>query len=114
MGPHRVKRAVTNKSPKSHFSIMTRRRDRRYRSDVQNDWPYTGAFVLQLCPGTDVAAGRLEGRLEHVASTRSARFGSLDELLAALADMLADAGRSEKKSFPVSHPPEPPLGGAGP
>jgi hypothetical protein len=97
MGPHRVKRAVTNKSPKSHFSIMTQGRGRRYRSGVQNDWPYTGAFVLQLGPGTDVRAGRLEGRLEHVASTRSARFASLDELLAALADMLAAAGRSEPR-----------------
>jgi len=60
---------------------------------VMTDWPYTGAFVLQLGPGTDLAAGRLEGRLEHVASTRSARFSSVDELLAALRDMLAAADR---------------------
>jgi hypothetical protein len=60
---------------------------------VTTDWTYTGAFVLQLGPGTDIGAGRLEGRLEHVASTRSARFDSLDELLAALRDMLADANR---------------------
>jgi hypothetical protein len=86
-----VKRAVTNKSPNSHFSIMTRPGGRRYRSGVSNDWPYTGAFVLQLGPGTDMAAGRLEGRVEHIASTRSAWFGSLDELLAALADMLAES-----------------------
>ncbi|HKB02838.1 MAG TPA: hypothetical protein VKD90_11505 [Gemmataceae bacterium] len=57
---------------------------------MTTDWPYTGAFVLQLGPGTDLCAGRLEGRLEHVASTRSARFGSVDELLSALRDMLAD------------------------
>jgi hypothetical protein len=62
---------------------------------VKSDWPYTGAFVLQLGPESDPAAGRLDGRVEHVASTRSARFRSLDELLAALADMLADAGRSD-------------------
>jgi hypothetical protein len=54
---------------------------------------YTGAFVLQLVPGTDIRAGRLEGRVEHVASTRSARFRSLDELLAALADLLNDADK---------------------
>jgi hypothetical protein len=92
---------------------MTWHRGRRYRSVVQNDWPYTGAFVLQLGPATDIRAGRLEGRLEHVASTRSARFQSLDELLAALAEMLADARRPEKKPDSVSHPPGPPLGGGG-
>ena len=54
---------------------------------------YSGAFVLQLGPGTDVRAGRLEGRVEHVASTRSARFRSLDELLAALAVMLDAAAQ---------------------
>ena len=59
---------------------------------------YTGAFVLQLDPGTDVRAGRLEGRVEHVASTRSARFRSLDELLAALQQMLADANNSDPGS----------------
>ena len=53
---------------------------------------YAGAFVLQLGPDTDVRAGRLEGRLEHVASTRAVRFRSLDELLAALADLLAAEG----------------------
>ena len=58
------------------------------------DFPrsHAGAFVLQLGPGTDVRAGRLEGRLEHVASTRAVRFRSLDELLAALADLLAAEG----------------------
>lgn len=63
---------------------------------MDNDWPYTGAFVLQLGPGTDMAAGRLEGRVEHIASTRSARFGSLDELLSLLKEMLADAARSDR------------------
>ena len=62
---------------------------------MKTDWPYTGAFVLQLGPGSDPAAGRLEGRLEHVASTRWARFGSTAELMAALADMLAATGRSD-------------------
>jgi hypothetical protein len=63
---------------------------------VRNDWPYTGAFVVQFGPETDIAAGRLVGRVEHVASTRSARFGSLDELLAAVKEMLADPTGSGK------------------
>ena len=58
--------------------------------------PYSRAFVLQLGPDVDVRAGRLEGRVEHVASTRSARFRSLDELLAALADLLDDADKTRE------------------
>jgi hypothetical protein len=57
------------------------------------DPPYVRTFVVQLGPATDIAAGRLEGRIDHLASTRSARFRSLDELLAALADLLAEATR---------------------
>ena len=69
--------------------------------------PYAGAFVLQLGPGTDVRAGRLEGRLEHLASTRGARFRTLDELLAALADLLAAEGSGWPDHIPD---PEPPAG----
>ena len=83
---------------------------------MRSDWPYSAAFVLQLGPGSDPAAGCLEGRLEHVASTRWARFGSTAELMAALAEMLAAANRSdadgaavEKASDSRSHPPECPL-----
>jgi len=67
---------------------------------------YTGAFVLQLGPGTDVRAGRLVGRVEHVASTRSARFRSLNELLAALAEFLNDASRPREACLP-NDPPAP-------
>jgi hypothetical protein len=62
---------------------------------MRSDWPYSGAFVLQLGPATDIGAGRLEGRVEHVASTRSARFRSLDELLAALQELLAESTRPD-------------------
>ena len=52
------------------------------------DWPHNRAFVIQLGPQADPADGRLEGRIEHVASLRSARFGSLVELVAFLMDVL--------------------------
>jgi hypothetical protein len=68
---------------------MTWPRGCRYRTCVRNDWSYSGAFVLQLGPGTDIEAGKIEGRVEHIASTRSARFDSLDELLKILAEWLA-------------------------
>ena len=55
-----------------------------------NDWPRNRAFVLQLGPHADPAGYRLEGRIEHVASLRSARFGSLVELVAFLIEVLAE------------------------
>ena len=71
---------------------MTSPRARRYRSGVRNDWCHKRAFVFQLGPDVDVARGRLEGRIEHIASTRSARFGSLEEFLRALQTLLDEAG----------------------
>ena len=59
------------------------------------DRPYSRTFVLQLGPAADPAAGRLDGRVDHVASTRWARFRSLDERLAALADLLAEPARAD-------------------
>ena len=53
-------------------------------------WQYNSAFVLQLRPETDVEAGRFEGRVEHVASTRAMRFYSVDQLLDFIAAMLAE------------------------
>ena len=63
---------------------------------MRNDWPHTGAFVLQLGPNTDLAAGRLDGRVEHVATMRSARFHSLAELLAFLKEALAAASQPRR------------------
>jgi hypothetical protein len=60
---------------------------------MRTDPPYVRTFVVQLGPDTDLGAGRLEGRIDHLASTRSARFTSLDELLAAMADLMAEAPR---------------------
>jgi hypothetical protein len=63
-------------------------------------WSYRGAFVLQLDPATDFEAGRLGGRLEHLSSTRSARFGSVEELVAALKDLTAQATRTDHGQQP--------------
>jgi hypothetical protein len=48
-------------------------------------------MVLQLDPATECEAGRLYGRLEYLSSSRSAWFGRLEELLAALRDRRAHA-----------------------
>lgn len=42
--------------------------------------PYDRAFVVQL--GSDADAGAVVGRAEHIATGRSLRFRSWDELLA--------------------------------
>ena len=74
---------------------MTSLPERGYSPPMMNGWQHTGAFVLQLRPETDVAAGRFEGRVEHVASGRVAHFHSVEELLAFIGRVLKD-----------SHPPQ--------
>jgi hypothetical protein len=59
-------------------------------------WQHKAAFVMQFRPETDISAGRFEGRIEHVASTRATRFHSLDELLAFVANVLAEVRNTEE------------------
>jgi ABC-type Fe3+/spermidine/putrescine transport system ATPase subunit len=47
------------------------------------------AFVLQFYPEADVEHGRFVGRVEHVVSGQTARFDSLDTLVAFLGQVLA-------------------------
>lgn len=61
---------------------------------VMEDWQSRAAFVIQFRPGTDIVAGRLEGKVEHIASYEAARFHSLDELLAFIARVLSQIPRS--------------------
>jgi hypothetical protein len=46
------------------------------------------AFVVQFSAETQVEAGRLVGRVEHVVSGQAAHFHSLEALLAFLARLL--------------------------
>jgi hypothetical protein len=45
-------------------------------------------FVVQLYTETDVEAGRVAGRVEHVVSGRATHFPSLEALLAFIASVL--------------------------
>jgi len=47
------------------------------------------AFVVQFRVDTEVAHGRVAGRVEHVASGQSTHFASLEELLAFMERVLA-------------------------
>ena|SRR5438105_3048000 len=76
--------------PKYYRPIMTSYRHPLYPSDVRNSDHHARAFVLQLDPGADPGAGRFAGRAEHVASGRTTRFASAEELLVFVARVLDD------------------------
>ena len=63
---------------------------------LMEGWQYKGAFVIQFRPETDVEVGRFEGKVEHVASHKSMRFHSLDELLAFIASVLTEVRNAEQ------------------
>jgi hypothetical protein len=48
---------------------------------AMNDFEHGGAFVVQFRPSTDFECGRVEGRVEHIASGLTAHFTSTGELL---------------------------------
>ena len=52
------------------------------------------AFVVQFGRETDVEAGRLVGRVEHVVSRKAARFESLDALVAFMTAVLREVEES--------------------
>ena len=54
--------------------------------------PAWKAFVVQFSRETAVQTGTFAGRVEHISSGRRARFGSTQELIAALRKMLEQLG----------------------
>jgi hypothetical protein len=54
--------------------------------------PASRSYVMKVDRDADPAGGRLCGRIENLATGRHLEFGSVDELLAALASDLADIG----------------------
>ena len=65
-----------------------------YCGPFMEGWQHKSAFVIQLRRETDIEAGRFEGRVEHVASTRAARFHSVDQLLDFIATVLTEVRKS--------------------
>jgi hypothetical protein len=59
-----------------------------------NGLQHASAFVIQFRAGPDVHAGRLAGRVEHVASGRTAHFQSVHELPELLRRMLNENHRN--------------------
>ena len=54
--------------------------------------PAWKAFVVQFSRETDAASAAWSGRVEHLSSGRRARFGSVEELVAALRRLLSELG----------------------
>lgn len=52
------------------------------------------AFVVQFGRETDLDTGRMVGRVEHVVSRRTARFQSVDELMAFMTEVLREVASS--------------------
>jgi hypothetical protein len=50
------------------------------------------AFVVQLRAETNVAAGQLVGRVEHIVSGQATTFNTVEGLLAFIARVLAERG----------------------
>jgi hypothetical protein len=56
--------------------------------ETRNALPVERVFIVRLHPGALPEMGRVAGRVEHFASGRSERFGSLPELLVFLGRVL--------------------------
>jgi hypothetical protein len=54
------------------------------------------AFVVQWATDTQIAEGRMLGRVEHVVSRQATHFTSLDELLAFMARVLREVAVHEQ------------------
>jgi len=59
-----------------------------YSPLLMEGWQSKAAFVIQFRPETDIEAGRFEGRVEHIASSKATRFHSLEELVGFIASVL--------------------------
>jgi hypothetical protein len=57
------------------------------------------AFLARLRVNSEVAEGRLTGRVEHVVSGQTAHFDSLEELLAFIVQILTQQG--ERRWWPL-------------
>lgn len=59
-------------------------------------WQSKAAFVVQFRETTDIEAGRLDGKIEHISSYQSVRFHSVEELLAFVARVLAAVREADR------------------
>lgn len=66
------------------------------RADADRPLRPSAAFVVQFAADSRPQGGSAGGRVEHIASGRSARFASVEELLAFFTAVLTQADAEEK------------------
>jgi hypothetical protein len=76
---------------------MTYNKGADYYPPIMVGWQYRAGFVIQFQPETDIEAGRFVGKVEHIASSESIRFHSLEELLGFIARVLAEVRNTEQE-----------------
>jgi hypothetical protein len=54
-------------------------------------------FVVQLHPSTEIAAGQVTGRIEHLVSRQATMFESLHTLLAFMAQVLREVHNATER-----------------
>ena len=59
-------------------------------------WQSKAAFVIQFRESTDIEAGRVEGKIEHISSYQAVRFQSVEELLAFVARVLTTIRNADR------------------
>jgi hypothetical protein len=64
-----------------------------------NRLQHNTAFVIRFDPDADIESGRVEGRVEHVASYKTKRFHSLGELLSFVGRMLKEVRTEENEQL---------------
>jgi hypothetical protein len=82
-------------------------------SDQHVPHPPHYAFVVQLAADTQIEAGQIHGRVEHVVSRHATHFASLESLLAFMAWVLRDVAAHEQAAGDEA-PPAPHSGSASP
>lgn len=78
---------------------MTRNGAAGYLGIVMKGLQHTNAFVIQFRGPAEARADQLPGRVEHVASGRTANFQSIEELPQLLLKMLRSAPSDERNGM---------------
>lgn len=66
--------------------------------NTQSSYPNALAYVLKLHRDAAPTAGKIAGRLEHVASGRTLQFNSAEELIACLMNDAASVDVASERS----------------
>ena len=61
---------------------------------VVDAWQHSGSFVIRFSPATNLPAGLVSGRAEHVATGKTIRFASMGELVNFMNTVLGEVRRN--------------------